>query len=142
MEIIPRGQDAIAEDYRQMITRIVEEKVLEAMSDRSSGDFQPFFQPGPVSDEIKRRLTVHEQRKFTYAYQDWGCLVCGTTERRHGGLWMCSRCYPRAKHRLLSSLRRRAREHEGPDSFPDAAEQAQRALLPSIHSLAKQRRDK
>ena len=125
-----------------MITRIVEEKVLEAMTDRSSGDFQPFFQPGPICDEIKRRQTVHEQRKFTYAYQDWGCLVCGTTERRHSALWMCRRCYSRAQSRLRISLRRRAKEHEGPDSFPDTAEQAQRALLPSIHSLAKQREAK
>ena len=139
MEIIPRGQDAIADDYKQMITRIVEEKVLEAMTDRSAGDFQPFFQPGPISDEIRRRQTVHEQRKFTYTYQDWGCLCCGTTDRPHRSLWMCGKCYNRAKTRLLTSLRRRAKEHEGPDSFQDAAEEAQRALLPSIKALAKRR---
>lgn len=142
MEIIPRGQDAIAEDYKRMIARIVDERVAEALAEHSTRDFMPFFETKEVAYEIKRRQTVHQQRKFNYAYQDWGCLVCGTTERPHRMLWMCQKCYSRAHQRLLTSLRRRTSQDDEPDMFPDTAIQAQRALLPSIEVLAKKRRGK
>lgn len=142
-EIMPRGQDAIAAEYKAMIAKIVEEKVLEALTHPTDSDFQPFFQPRDIANEIKRRQTVQEQHKFSYAYEDWGCLVCGTTERPHSSLWMCASCYRRASSRLQSSIRRHS---PGPDqpqpTFRDTVKLARAALAPSIETLAKDRRSK
>ena len=108
-EIVPRGPESIAAEYKAMIAKIVEEKVLEALTHPTDSDFQPFFQPKHVADEIKRRQTVQEQHKFSYAYEDWGCLACGTQERPHASLWMCANCYHRVSSRLKSSIRRHSR---------------------------------
>ena len=135
VEIIPRGPDAIAAEYKAMIAKIVEEKVREALTHPTDSDFQPFFQSKQVTDEIKRRQTVTEQHKFSYAYEDWGCLACGTKERPHGSLWMCADCYRRALGRLKSSIRRHSPDEPLP-SFRDTVKLARAALAPSIETLA------
>lgn len=137
-EIMPRGQDAIAAEYKAMIAKIVEEKVLEALTHPTDSDFQPFFQPRHIAKEIKRRQTVQEQHKFSYAYNDWGCLVCGTKDRPYQFLWICKSCYSVAHQRLLASMRKHS---PGPDeprpTFTDTVKLARAALAPSIETLAK-----
>jgi hypothetical protein len=142
-EIVPRGQEAIAAEYKAMIAKIVEEKVLEALAHPTDAVFQPFFQPRQISNEIRRRQTVTEQHKFSYAYEDWGCLVCGTQERPHASLWMCANCYHRALSRLKSSIHRHSPDADQPQpAFVDTVKLARAALAPSIEVLAKDRRIK
>jgi hypothetical protein len=142
-EIVPRGPESIAAEYKAMIAKIVEEKVLEALRHPTEADFQPFFQPRQISEEIRRRQTVQEQHKFSYAYEDWGCLVCGTQERPHASLWMCANCYRRALSRLKSSIHRHSPDADQPQpTFVDTVKLARAALAPAIEILAKDRRGK
>jgi len=137
-EIMPRGREAIASEYKAMIAKIVEEKVLEALTHPTDSDFQPFFQPRHIANEIKRRQTVQEQHKFSYAYNDWGCLVCGTKDRPYQSLWMCKGCYSVAHHRLLASIRKHSPGQDEPrPTFVDTVKLARAALAPSIETLAK-----
>jgi len=109
---------------------MVEEQVAAAMSG-SDAELQPFFGSREVAWEIKRRQAVHEQNKFTYFYQDWGCMVCGTKKVAHSSLGMCHTCYVRVKHRLAASLRKRqpAKDSTQP-SFMDSVRMARAALAP------------
>ena len=126
-----------------MIAKIVEERVLEALAHPIDAEFQPFFQSKQVADEIKRRQTVTEQHKFSYAYEDWGCLVCGTKERPHYAIWMCENSHARATQRLRSSIRRRSPDANQPQpTFTDTVKLARAALAPSLETLAKDRRGK
>jgi hypothetical protein len=50
----------------------VEQKVSQAMSNHDSALLEPWFQSQEIENEIKRRQTVTEQRKWTYYFEDWG----------------------------------------------------------------------
>src|ERR1022692_1426555 len=135
VEIVPRDLEF---DFKRMVAQFVEEQVREAMSHKTDSAFQPFFQTREIAREIKRRQTVTEQKKFLYAFEDWGCLVCGTRGRPHRSLWMCSQCYPVAAQRLLGSIRKRA---PAPDSsqptFMDTVQMARASLLaPAVMAAA------
>jgi hypothetical protein len=80
-EIIPTDCGQVARDFKQMIARIVEEKVSQAMSNHGSALLEPWFQSKEIENEIKRRQTVTEQRKWTYYFEDWGCIVCRSEPR-------------------------------------------------------------
>jgi hypothetical protein len=115
-------------DLKSMIAQMVEEGVREAISGKGA-ELQPFFGSKEVAYEIKRRQTVHEQNKFTYFYEDWGCMICGTRKARHCGLGMCHTCYTRIKLRLRASLHK----HQPPKgsiqpSFVDTLQLAREAL--------------
>lgn len=134
VQIVPRD---LGLDFKRMVAEFVEEQVRAAMSQGSDSTFQPFFQTREIAYEIKRRQTVTEQKKFGYAYEDWGCLVCGTKERRHQSLWMCSYCYPRMAQRLLTSIRKRSPDPGIPQpTFMDTVRIARESLLapPVPHS--------
>jgi hypothetical protein len=89
-----------------MLAQMVEETVQQAMSGKGA-ELQPFFGSKEVSYEIKRRQTVHEQNKFTYYFEDWGCMICGSRKAPHRQCGMCGTCYSRIKDRLKLSLRKR-----------------------------------
>jgi hypothetical protein len=93
-------------DFKAMLAQMVEETVQQAMSGKGA-ELQPFFGSKEVSYEIKRRQTVLEQNKFTYYFEDWGCMICGTRKARHDGNGMCNPCRRRTSERLKASLRKR-----------------------------------
>jgi hypothetical protein len=84
VEIVPRDLEF---DFKRMVAQFVEEQVREAMSHKTDSAFQPFFQTKEIAREIKRRQTVTEQKKFVYAYEDWGCLACGTRKWHEHRYW-------------------------------------------------------
>ena len=134
-EIVPRDLEF---DFKRMVAQFVEEQVREAMSHRTDSTFQPFFQTKEIANEIKRRQTVTEQRKFIYAYEDYGCAVCGTKDRPHRSLSMCFPCHSRFGQRLLASMRKREPK---PDSvqptFMDTVRMARASLLaPAVMAVA------
>jgi hypothetical protein len=110
VEIVPRSRQEINAqtnlDLKSMIAQMVEEGVREAISGKGA-ELQPFFGSKEVAYEIKRRQTVHEQNKFTYFYEDWGCMICGSRKARHYGCGMCHTCYVRIKWRIREGLRKR-----------------------------------
>lgn len=118
------------------IARMVDESVREALSGKGT-ELQPFFGSKEVAYEIKRRQTVHEQNKFSYFFEDWGCMICGTRKARHYGCGMCQPCYLRTKERLKASLRK----HQPPKdsiqpTFMDNVRMAREALAPGANNPA------
>ena len=129
-------------NLRLEIARMVEETVQQALSGQGA-ELQPFFGSKEVSYEIKRRQTVLEQNKFTYYFEDWGCMVCGSRKAAHGGCGMCGSCYRRVAERLRASLRKR-QPPKGADqpSFMDTMRIAREALAPAPADEAGKNRSK
>jgi hypothetical protein len=65
---------------------------------------QPWFLPREVSNEILRLLPVPHQDKWSFFFQDWGCLRCDSTKVMHQFLGLCQRCYGITINRLKASI--------------------------------------
>jgi hypothetical protein len=72
--------------------RQVQMQVAEIMADRDAFVFEPFFRSRRVAYELKRLQRVPEQEKFAVSFKRYGCMVCETRERIHGGHGMCVTC--------------------------------------------------
>lgn len=131
-EIVPSN----AAEFKNAITRLVEQKVAEALS----GDgavFEPWFQQRTVSDEIRNRQTVQERQKWRLYYDEWGCVVCNKRKHTHQSNGMCARCYRKIHERLTRILRRNAPPETNPDfGFKDTVRLAREALAPSVKALS------
>jgi hypothetical protein len=133
VEIVPLSRQEIDAqthlDLKSMIAQMVEEGVREAMSGKGA-ELQPFFGSKEVAYEIKRRQTVHEQSKWAYYYEDWGCMICRSRKPRHYGCGMCPPCYRRVSERLRASLRKRRPKDSTQPTFMDTMRLAREALAP------------
>jgi hypothetical protein len=136
IEIVPLDRAHQAEDFKRMVERMVEQKVAEATQGRDAL-LQPWFQSHETSYAIKRAQTVNEQQKFVHYFQEWGCLVCGTTEASHCSNGMCQSCHRRITYRMQVILRKHAPASDQPQpTFMDTVKLARAALEPSIKKLA------
>lgn len=125
-ELLP-PQPEVA-DFKKLIAEAVEQKVSEIMSS-ADVDLEPWFRSKKVAHEIRRRQRVIEQRKWTYFFEDWGCLVCGTRDKPHVSNGMCSSCLNRTVSRLKSIIRQREKSQEDDDrGFDDSMRLAREAL--------------
>jgi hypothetical protein len=132
VEVLPaspgRGRDPALE-------RMIEQKIAEMMDDSQDGIFQPFFQSKAIEQEIRKLQTVPQKRKWHYYFEDWGCLICESKDRRPKSLGMCATCFDRVRQRLAASLRRA--EAERPEQAPlrDLQDVAREALRPTQKAL-------
>ena len=125
------------------LTALVERKVAEALEGNSANVLQPFFADRATTTAARRRQTVVEQRKWPSYFRDWGCLVCGTREGRHGSLGMCPPCYARTTQRMKQTLRRANAERPAQyDGGIDLQAIAREAIIPSIEFLETNARTK
>lgn len=130
-ELLPPSRTLSEADFKRMVAEAIEAKVTEAMSHGS--DLQPWFQSREITNEMKRGLTVSEQRKWSAYYLDWGCIACGSKEKGHHSNGFCHLCYCRVKQRLAASIRRRAPAPSAGDlSFMDTVRMAREALAPRV----------
>jgi hypothetical protein len=74
---------------------------------------EPWFLPRDVAWAILRLLPIFHQRKWTYFFEDWGCLKCGRKAALHVGDGLCNKCRASVDYRLKSSMKRRATK-DGP----------------------------
>jgi len=101
MEVLPSPAEAARLPLqRAELDRLVQEKVAEILQARDEFMFEPWFRSRKVAYELKRLQTVSEQRTFTIYFERFGCLICETRERIHGGRGMCVRCYQNTLGRL------------------------------------------
>jgi hypothetical protein len=75
------------------LDRLVQLKVAEIMAERDAFVFEPFFRSRQVAYELKRLQSVPEQRKFSIAFERYGCMSCETRERIHAGNCLCANCH-------------------------------------------------
>jgi hypothetical protein len=86
------------------LTRLVQEKVAEIMAERDAIVFEPFFRSRQVAYELKRLQNIPEQQKFTVSFERYGCMICETRERIHGGNGMCTTCHSKWFARLTQII--------------------------------------
>ena len=131
VEIVPLSRQEINAraqlELRSVIAQMVDEGVKKAMSGNGA-ELQPFFGSKEVSYEIKRRQTVHEQNKFSYYFEDWGCMICGSAHARYLACGMCATCYARVKQRLVDGVCKRQPQVRFDPSFIDPLILAREAL--------------
>jgi hypothetical protein len=126
-------------DMADAIAKMVEQKVAEAMATEAGALFEPFFQPKRVFNEFRKYQTVVEQRKWSYYFAEWGCLVCGGKDASHASLGMCKACFGLTRQRMIGTLRRANAELPVQAQPQDLIAIAQEALAPSIAVLGKKR---
>jgi hypothetical protein len=86
------------------LARLVQEKVAEIMAERDAIVFEPFFRSRQVAYELKRLQNIPEQQKFTVSFERYGCMICETRERIHGGNGMCTVCHGKWFARLTQII--------------------------------------
>jgi hypothetical protein len=126
-------------DMGDAIAKLVEQKVAEAMATEAGALFEPFFQPKRVFNEFRKYQTVVEQRKWSYYFAEWGCLVCGGKDLGHRALGMCKNCFSVTRKRMIGTLRRANAQLQVQEEPKDLVALAQQALAPSIEVLGKKR---
>jgi hypothetical protein len=120
-------------DGNAQFSAMVERKVAEILASHG-GVFEPFFQPQDVSAAIRKQQTVPQQRKWTYYFEEWGCLHCHSKERSHASCGLCYLCCRRVTSRLYAIIRAHTKNETMPARV-DAMRLAQTALAPSLKLL-------
>jgi hypothetical protein len=86
------------------LERVVQQKVAEIMADRDALAFEPWFRSRKVAYELRRLQSVPEQRKFSIAYERFGCMICETHATPHAGNGLCQKCRSRWFQRLAGII--------------------------------------
>jgi len=89
------------------IQTLVAKQVAEILAKSDSAVFEPFFRSRQVAYELRRLQSVPEQRVHSLRYERFGCMICRGSERPHGGLGMCDKCYQQEfqiRKRLIREL--------------------------------------
>jgi hypothetical protein len=93
------------------LERLVQQKVAEALADRSA-ILEPWFQTSrALAAAIRRHQSIFHKRKFALYFEKWGCLVCGTKEQAHESHGMCNTCHFRFLQRLHALEKEYAKTH-------------------------------
>jgi hypothetical protein len=105
VEIFPSPRDLQrAVVRRDELDRLVKEKVAEVMAERDALVFEPFFRSRQVAYELKRLQSVPEQKKFSIAYERYGCMICETHTTPHAGNGLCQKCRQKWFQRLAGII--------------------------------------
>jgi len=95
IEVLPSPAEIVrarsGEDKAEL-ERMIDTRVAEAMAARDAFVFEPFFRSRQVAYELKRLQRVPEQQKFSVSFERYGCIICETRDRMHGGHGMCVTC--------------------------------------------------
>jgi len=101
MEVLPSPTELARKPGMEAeIRRLAVEMAAQIVAQKEQFLFEPFFRSRQVAYELKRLQNVSEQRTWKIYYTRFGCMVCETTERIHGGCGMCSACYCNNLQRL------------------------------------------
>jgi ribosomal protein S14 len=117
-------------DVRKMLDEIVRQKVAEIMADEKSAILEPFMQGKRVSIEIRKQQDVVQQRKWSYFWEEWGCLICEQKDAGYGSVGMCRTCFARTAGRMKLTLEHVYANRPAYERLRDLAEVAREALLP------------
>ena len=116
-------------DIKGALERMVERKIAEMMGDSQNGIFEPFFQAKAIMHAIRKLETIPQQRKWHYYFEEWGCLICGSKDRKHEALGMCHECKSRTYQRLQHILRRASEDRPEQAPARDLQDVARKALI-------------
>ncbi len=119
MEVIPSGDPVKRELVLEKIAELVALRLqapqphkdptkMTAEESSNAVLMQPWFLPREISSAILRLLPISHQKKWTYAFEDWGCSRCERKDVLHQSLGFCRSCYVLVFNRLRSSIARHA----------------------------------
>lgn len=94
MEVIPSPQELLRTPGMQgEIRRMALEMAAQIIAEKEQAIWEPYFRSRQVAYELKRLQNVSDQESWKIYYLRFGCMICETTERPHGGCGKCTRCY-------------------------------------------------
>lgn len=101
MEVLPSPQELLRTPAdKAALMRLAAELAAQMVAQKEQFLFEPFFRERQTAYALKRLQTVSEQQTWKIYYARFGCMICETTERIHGGCGMCSTCYCNNLQRL------------------------------------------
>ncbi len=87
---LPKDEaDGKLSDEQRAFLRIRAEAILK----QDAGEFQPYFQPKSLSDEIMRQCKVDRRKMWRLYFKLYGCVDCKSFALEHSALGFCQRCY-------------------------------------------------
>lgn len=89
----------------QVIEKLVQEKVDEALEAKGSRIFEPWFRTKREAYELRRLQTVPERTKWGLYYERFGCIHCHTKKRPHASTGFCAPCRAKIAHQLEAIIR-------------------------------------
>jgi hypothetical protein len=137
-ELLPPRRATSIQNAEAMLNQLVQRKVAEAVANQASIAFEPFFRDQAVANQIKRLQDVHWQNKFSYRFEDYGCMICNTKSAPHASLGLCSKCLHREHSRLIACVKRRADAHarlHDDRQVLDLESIAREAIMPAVAAL-------
>jgi hypothetical protein len=80
---------------------------------------QPWCLPREIAVAIRKLIPVWHWRKFTFAFEQYGCFKCERTDVQHHSLGMCQRCNVLYTSRLKEAIVKQAYKNAGRLSHED-----------------------
>jgi hypothetical protein len=94
MEVLASPQELLRTPGMQgEIRRLALEMAAQIIAEKEQAIWEPYFRSRQVAYELKRLQNVSDQNSWKIYYLRFGCMMCQTTERVHGGCGKCTRCY-------------------------------------------------
>ena len=99
------------------VDRLIQKRVAEAQATDQGLLLEPWFQPAPIADEIRMRLSVFHRRKGSFYFELYGCLICEKNNGLHVAHGLCHACYQKVAQRFKDMEKRYAEAH--PHEYED-----------------------
>jgi hypothetical protein len=94
MEVLASPQELMRTPGMQgEIRKLALEMAAQIIAEKEQAIWEPYFRSRQVAYELKRLQNVSDQNSWKIYYLRFGCMICETTERVHGGCGKCTRCY-------------------------------------------------
>jgi hypothetical protein len=94
MEVLASPQELLRTPGMQAeIRKLAIELAAQIIAEKEQAIWEPYFRSRQVAYELKRLQNVSDQNSWKIYYLRFGCMICETTERVHGGCGKCTRCY-------------------------------------------------
>jgi len=94
MEVLASPQELLRTPGMQgEIRKLALEMAAQIIAEKEQAIWEPYFRSRQVAYELKRLQNVSDQNSWKIYYLRFGCMICETTERVHGGCGKCTRCY-------------------------------------------------
>jgi hypothetical protein len=101
MEVLASPQELLRTPGMQgEIRKLAIELAAQIIAEKEQAIWEPYFRSRQVAYELKRLQNVSDQNSWKIYYLRFGCMICETTERVHGGCGKCTRCYAYVLGRL------------------------------------------
>jgi hypothetical protein len=115
IEILPSKEDLALDRLTEAVLRRISAKENTAVENPETNAelsesvlAQPWCLPRDIALAIRKLIPVWHWRKFTFAFEQYGCFKCERTDVQHHSLGMCQRCNALYTNRLKEAIVKQA----------------------------------